>query len=207
LVIHVTHPLVVHKLGLLRDERTGSKDFRELAAELSTLLAYEATRNLELQDIPITTPVARMVGQELAGKKLVLVAVLRAGLIMTEAIAKLVPNARVGHIGIQRNHETLEPMQYYCKLPTNIENSRVLLCDPMLATGGSINESLRILTQAKVGPITLVSIIAAPEGIQRVLAAYPEVDLVVAGIDDHLNEHGYIVPGLGDAGDRLFGTL
>ncbi len=202
----VDHPLVQHKLALIRDKRTGSKDFRELMAEVSMLMAYEATRDLELEETTVETPVAPARVKVLAGKKLALVAILRAGLVMVDGILRLIPAARVGHIGLYRDPETLEPTQYYAKLPLDIAERRIFLTDPMLATGGSAVQALNVLKEKGANSIKLMSIIAAPEGIERVMLSHPDVDICVAAVDERLNEHGYIVPGLGDAGDRIYGT-
>jgi len=202
----VGHPLVQHKLGIIRDKNTGSKDFRELMAEVSMLMAYEAMRDLELDPITIETPVAPMEAKVLSGKKLALVAILRAGLIMVDGILRLVPAARVGHIGLYRDPETLNPVEYYAKLPDDIGGRRVFLTDPMLATAGSAVHAIQVLKNRGAGQIKLMSIIAAPEGITRVEREHPDVEIVVAAVDQRLNSHGYIVPGLGDAGDRIYGT-
>ncbi|WP_457629015.1 uracil phosphoribosyltransferase [Oceanithermus sp.] len=205
-VTTVDHPLVQHKLALIRDKNTGSKDFRELMAEVSMLMAYEATRDLELEQTIVETPVAPARVKVLAGKKLALVAILRAGLVMVDGILRLIPAARVGHIGLYRDPETLEPTQYYAKLPPDIAERRVFLTDPMLATGGSAVQAIHVLKEHGATQIKLMSIIAAPEGIERVMKSHPDVDICVAAVDERLNEHGYIVPGLGDAGDRIYGT-
>jgi uracil phosphoribosyltransferase len=202
----VDHPLVQHKLAILRDKNTGSKDFRELMEEVSMLMAYEAMRDLELDPVTIETPLATMTAHMLSGKKLALVAILRAGLIMVDGILKLVPAARVGHIGLYRDPQTLNPVEYYAKLPEDIGGRRIFLTDPMLATAGSAVHAIELLKKRGATQIKLMSIIAAPEGVARVQKAHPDVDIVVAAVDDHLNDHGYIVPGLGDAGDRIYGT-
>ncbi|MER3442605.1 MAG: uracil phosphoribosyltransferase [Meiothermus sp.] len=202
----VDHPLVQHKLAILRDKNTGSKDFRELMEEVSMLMAYEATRDLELDPVTIETPLTSMTAHVLSGKKLALVAILRAGLIMVDGILKLVPAARVGHIGLYRDPQTLNPVEYYAKLPEDIGGRRVFLTDPMLATAGSAVHAIDVLKQRGASQIKLMSIIAAPEGVERVRKAHPDVDIVVAAVDEYLNDHGYIVPGLGDAGDRIYGT-
>ena len=202
----VDHPLVQHKLALLRDKRTGSKDFRELMAEVSMLMAYEATRDLELVETVVETPVAPARVRVLAGKKLALVAILRAGLVMVDGILRLIPAAKVGHIGLYRDPKSLEPVEYYAKLPEDIAARRIFLTDPMLATGGSAVRALDILKEKGARQIKLMNIIAAPEGIERVQKAHPDVEIVVAAVDERLNEKGYIVPGLGDAGDRIYGT-
>lgn len=202
----VTHPLVQHKLTLMRDVRTGVKEFRELASEVSLLLAYEAMRDLELTTETLETPIQQGDFPVLTGKKLALVAILRAGLIMTEAIVTLVPAAKVGHIGLYRDPETLLPVAYYNKLPADIAERRVFVTDPMLATGGSASAAIQSLKDAGAQNITLMCILAAPEGVAVIERDHPEVHIVVAAVDSHLNDHGYIVPGLGDAGDRIYGT-
>ncbi|WP_339095651.1 uracil phosphoribosyltransferase [Deinococcus sp. VB343] len=206
MVTVVQHPLVQHKLSLMRDTRTGVKEFRELASELSLLLAYEAMRDLEVEPMRFSTPIEEGEFPMLSGKKLALVAILRAGLVMTDAIVNLVPAAKVGHIGMYRDPESLAPVAYYSKLPTDIAERRVFLTDPMLATGGSANAAIQNLKDAGAHSIKLMSILAAPEGIRAVQEAHPDVEIVTAAVDSHLNDHGYIVPGLGDAGDRIYGT-
>ncbi len=205
-VVVIDHPLVQHKLSYLRDKRTGSKEFRELVNELAMLLTYEATRDLPLREVQVETPVAITKTKVLAGKKLGIVPILRAGLGMVDGMMSLIPAARVGHIGLYRNPDTLEPVAYYSKLPQDVSERDMIIVDPMLATGGSAVEGINVLKRAGCTNIKLVNIIAAPEGIKTVLAAHPDVDVYIACIDEKLNEHGYIVPGLGDAGDRLFGT-
>lgn len=202
----VSHPLIQHKLSLLRDKNTGSKDFRELASELAMLMAFEATRDLELQDVEIETPVTNTRVPMLSGKKLALVAILRAGLIMTDSIVRLIPAAKVGHLGLYRDPETLKPVTYYAKLPSDIGERRVLLLDPMLATGGSAVQAINLLKAQGATQIKLMVILAVPEGVAAVEAAHPEIEIIAAALDSHLNDHGYIVPGLGDAGDRIYGT-
>jgi len=202
----VDHPLVQHKLAIIRDKHTGNKEFRELMEEVTMLMAYEAMRDLELAPVTIETPLTSMTAYMLSGKKLAVVAILRAGLIMVDGILKLVPAAKVGHIGLYRDPETLQPVEYYCKLPSDIAERRVFLTDPMLATAGSAVHAISILKSKGAQQIKLMSIIAAPEGIKRVQEAHPDVEIVVAAVDSHLNDHGYIVPGLGDAGDRIYGT-
>ncbi|GEM87189.1 uracil phosphoribosyltransferase [Meiothermus granaticius] len=202
----VDHPLVQHKLAILRDKNTGSKDFRELMAEVSMLMAYEAMRDLELDPVTIETPLTSMEAKMLSGKKLALVAILRAGLIMVDGILQLVPAARVGHIGLYRDPATLNPVEYYAKLPEDIGGRRIFLTDPMLATAGSAVHAITVLKARGAQQIKLMSIIAAPEGIARVEREHPDVDIVVAAVDRYLDDHGYIVPGLGDAGDRIYGT-
>ncbi|GGR82556.1 uracil phosphoribosyltransferase [Deinococcus sedimenti] len=206
MVTVVTHPLVQHKLSVMRDVRTGVKEFRELASEVSLLLAYEAMRDLETTQEEVTTPITTAEFPMLSGKKLALVAILRAGLIMTDSIVQLVPAAKVGHIGLYRDPETLEPVAYYNKLPTDIAERRVFLTDPMLATGGSASAAIASLKAAGATSIKLMCILAAPEGVAVIERDHPDVEIVVAALDSHLNDHGYIVPGLGDAGDRIYGT-
>jgi len=200
------HPLIQHKLTILRDARTGHKEFRELVEEVAMLMAFEATSTLPTRSIEVTTPIAGARGVTIAGQELAVVPILRAGLVMEVGILRLMPTARVGHIGIYRDPDTLFPHTYYCKLPPDIAARQVLIVDPMLATGGSAVESISILKERGTRTIRLMVLIAAPEGIERVQDAHPDVDIYTAAVDDHLNDHGYIVPGLGDAGDRLFGT-
>ena len=206
-MVHVLdHPLLQHKLSILRDESTGVKDFREIVNEVATLMCYEATRDLPLQDVEVQTPVAKAVTKQLAGKKLAIVPVLRAGLGMVEGILTLIPSAKVGHIGLFRDPETLEPVKYYCKMPTDIAERDVIILDPMLATGGSASAAITFVKEYWVKNSKLMNILAAPEGIARVRADHPDVEIYIAAVDEKLNDHGYIVPGLGDAGDRIFGT-
>jgi uracil phosphoribosyltransferase len=200
------HPLVQHKLAILRDVSTGSKDFRELLTEITMLMAFEAMRDLELEEVEIETPVEKAKAKVLSGKKLALVAILRAGLAMVDGILRLVPTAKVGHIGLYRDPQTLQPVNYYAKLPADIAERRIFVLDPMLATGGSAVEAISQLKAKGAQHIKLLSIIAAPEGKRAVEEAHPDVEILIAALDSHLNDHGYIVPGLGDAGDRLFGT-
>ncbi len=200
------HPLITHKISLLRDEKTGSKQFRELIEEIATLMAYEALRDLPTQEIEIQTPITRTTTRVIAGKKLAIVPILRAGLGMVQGILALVPSAKVGHIGLYRDHETLEPHEYYCKLPDDIGNRLVIILDPMLATGGSGVAGVNFLKQRGCTNIKFMSIIAAPEGIEKLTTAHPDIQLYCGCVDEKLNENGYIVPGLGDAGDRIFGT-
>ena len=205
--VHIlNHPLLQHKLSILRDERTGVKDFREVVAEIATLMCYEATRNLPLEEVEIKTPVATGTFRVLAGKKLAIVPILRAGLGMVDGILTLIPSAKVGHIGLYRDPETLEPVEYYCKMPVDIAERDVLVLDPMLATGGSASAAIGFLKQRGCKNIKLMNILAAPEGIARVHQDHPDVEMYCAAVDQGLNDHGYIVPGLGDAGDRIFGT-
>lgn len=200
------HPLIQHKLTILRNEKTGSKEFRALVSEIATLICYEATRDLPLKDTETKTPVAVAKTKVLAGKKLAFVPILRAGLGMVDGVLALVPSARVGHIGLYRDPDTLMPVEYYCKLPTDIEEREVIVLDPMLATGGSAIDAIAQIKKRHPKDIKFMGIIAAPEGLEALKTAHPDVDIYVAALDDHLNEHGYIVPGLGDAGDRIFGT-
>lgn len=205
-LVIMDHPLIQHKLSLMRSKDTGTKEFRELLEEVAMLMAYEVTRDLPLMEVEVETPICKCVARKLAGKKLAIVPILRAGLGMVDGITKLVPSARVGHIGLYRDPQTLEPVEYYCKLPNDIEERDIILLDPMLATGGSSAAAIGFLKKRGCKSIRLMNLIAAPEGIKCVQQAHPDVDIFVAAVDERLNEHGYIVPGLGDAGDRLFGT-
>lgn len=200
------HPLIQHKLALIRDERTSSMEFRTLVEEVATLMAYEVTRDFPLQEVEVQTPVAMAKAKKISGKKVALVPILRAGLGMVDGVLKLIPAAKVGHIGLYRDHETLKPVEYYCKMPTDIEERDIILIDPMLATGGSASAAIMFLKERGAKNIKLMCLIAAPEGIQAVQESHADVDIFVAAVDERLNEHAYIVPGLGDAGDRLFGT-
>lgn len=200
------HPLIQHKLTYIRDKNTGSKEFRELVEEVALLMAYEVTRNLPLQDVEVETPVATAKCKCIAGKKVGVIPILRAGLGMVDGILKLIPHARVGHIGLYRDPETLMPVPYYCKLPADMSERDLILIDPMLATGGSANAGIEILKEKGAQSIKLMCLIAAPEGIKAVSEKHPDVEIFTAAIDEKLNDHAYIVPGLGDAGDRLFGT-
>ena len=205
--VHVLdHPLLQHKLSILRDERTGSKEFREVVSEIATLMCYEATRDLPMEEVEIKTPITTGKFKTLAGKKLAIVPVLRAGLGMVEGILQLLPAAKVGHIGLYRDPQTLEPVEYYCKMPNDIAERDIIILDPMLATGGSASAAIQFIKNYDVKHIKLMNIIAAPEGIERVRRDHPDVEIYVASVDEKLNDHGYIVPGLGDAGDRIFGT-
>ena len=205
-LVVLDHPLIQHKITLMRDKRTNIKEFRELAEEISMLMGYEVTRDLPLEEVEIETPVAKCSAKVISGKKLGLIPILRAGLGMVSGMQKLVPSARVGHIGLYRNPETLEPVEYYCKLPHDIEIRELIVLDPMLATGGSAAAAIDFIKQRGGKNIKLVNLIAAPEGIDFVMKRHPDVDIYVAAVDKCLNDHGYIVPGLGDAGDRIFGT-
>lgn len=202
----IDHPLVQHKLTMLRDEQTGPKDFRDLTEELSMLMAYEVTRDMPTETVEVKTPVAVTKGVAISGKKLAIVPILRAGLGMVPGILKLIPAAKVGHIGVYRDPETLAPVEYFCKLPTDIGERDVIIVDPMLATGGSAVAAIDFIKQKGAVAIKLMAMVAAPEGIARVHEAHPEVPIYVAAVDERLNDEAYIVPGLGDAGDRLFGT-
>ena len=205
-VMIMDHPLIQHKIGIIRRQETGSKDFRQLISEIAMLMCYEATRDLKLTDVEIETPISKMTAKELAGKKLAVVPILRAGLGMVDGMLSMIPAAKVGHIGLYRNEETLEPVEYYCKLPKDCAEREVFVVDPMLATGGSATAAITMLKNKGVKKILFMCIVAAPQGIERMQKEHPDVDLYVGALDDHLNENGYIVPGLGDAGDRIFGT-
>lgn len=205
-VVVIDHPLIQHKLSMIRDEQTGSKDFRELVKEVAMLMAYEVTRDLPLEEVDVKTPVAVAKGHRLAGEKIGIIPILRAGLGMVEGILNLYPTARVGHVGLYRDPGTLKPVEYYCKLPTDLPDRELIVVDPMLATGGSVIAALDLVKRNGARKIKLLALVAAPEGIKLVQDAHPDVDIYTAAIDDGLNDHAYIVPGLGDAGDRLFGT-
>ena len=200
------HPLVQHKVAIMRDVNTGTKEFKELVKELAVLLTYEATRNLALEDVQVQTPITTATCKMLAGKKMAIVPILRAGLGMVEGVMTIVPSAKVGHIGLYRDPETLNPVEYYCKLPADIEERDVFVVDPMLATGGSASDAIKLIKEKGAKRIKFLGLLAAPEGLERLRADHPDVDIYVATLDSHLNDHGYIVPGLGDAGDRIFGT-
>ncbi len=202
----INHPLIQHKLSLIRDIRTGTKEFRELLEEIATLMAYELTRNLPLEDVEIETPVATCHCKMLTGKKLGVVPILRAGLGMVSGVLRLIPAAKVGHVGLYRDPETLKPVEYYCKLPTDVAERDFIVIDPMLATGGSSAAAIGLLKRHGAKNIKLMCLVCAPEGIKFVNEQHPDVEIYTAAIDSKLNEHGYIVPGLGDAGDRIFGT-
>ena len=203
----VNHPLVQHKLTLMRQTECSTKDFRQLLDEIAMLMAYEVTRDLPLKDIEIETPVAKCTGQIIAGKKIGIVPILRAGLGMVDGILKIVPSAKVGHIGLYRDPETHLPVEYYCKLPTDVADRELIVVDPMLATGGSAIAAIDFVKQRGCKEITMMCLVGCPEGVEALQKAHPDVDLYIAAIADHLNEHKYIVPGLGDAGDRIFGTM
>ena len=199
------HPLIQHKVTLMRKKETGSKDFRNLLEEITMLMGYEITRDLPLEDVEIETPVAKMIGKQISGKKLGIVPVLRAGLGMVQGMLNLIPTAKVGHIGLYRDPQTLEPVEYYCKLP-DVEDRDFIIVDPMLAAGGSASAAITLLKEKGIKNIKLMCLVAAPQGVQKVNADHPDVRIYVAALDDKLNDQGYIVPGLGDAGDRIFGT-
>lgn len=205
-VFVMDHPLIHHKLTILRNEKTGSKEFRNLISEIATLMCYEATRDLPLKEVETKTPICVAKTKAIAGKKLAFVPILRAGLGMVDGVLSLVPSARVGHIGLYRDPETLKPVEYYCKLPADIEHREVIVLDPMLATGGSAIDAIAQIKLRNPMSIKFMCIIAAPEGLEALKAAHPDVDIYIGALDDCLNDHGYIVPGLGDAGDRIFGT-
>ena len=205
-VVVFDHPLIQHKLSILRDEKTSVKEFRELVSEIAMLMCYEATRDLPLEEVNVQTPVAMAKCHRIAGKKLAVVPILRAGLGMVDGMVSMMPNVKVGHIGLFRDPVTKEPVKYYCKMPADIAERDVIVVDPMLATGGSASAAIDFLKEDGVKHIKLMSIIGAPEGVERMQKDHPDVDIFVAALDDHLNENAYIVPGLGDAGDRIFGT-
>ncbi|MBS4200699.1 uracil phosphoribosyltransferase [Bacillus sp. FJAT-49732] len=200
------HPLIQHKITYIRDKNTGTKEFRELVDEVATLMMFEITRDMQLQEVEVETPVARAKSKILAGKKLGIVPILRAGIGMVDGILNLLPAAKVGHIGLYRDPETLKPVEYYVKLPSDVEERDFILVDPMLATGGSAVAAIDSLKKRGAKNIKFMCLIAAPEGVEEMQKAHPDVDIYIAGLDEKLNDHGYIVPGLGDAGDRLFGT-
>lgn len=205
-VFVMDHPLIQHKVGVLRNEATGKKEFKELATEIAMLMCYEATRNLPLRDETIQTPVAEATVKQIAGKNLGIVPILRAGLGMVDGMLSLVPTAKVGHIGLYRDPETLNPVEYYCKLPYDAAEREMFVLDPMLATGGSASAAIQFIKDKGVEKIHFMCLIAAPEGVKRLQDDHPDVDIYIAALDEKLNDHGYIIPGLGDAGDRLFGT-
>jgi uracil phosphoribosyltransferase len=205
-VVIMDHPLIQHKIGYIRRTDTGTKDFRQAIGEIANLICYEATRDLELEDVEIETPICRTTVKALKGRKLCIVPILRAGLGMVDGIMNLIPTARVGHIGLYRDPETLKPVEYYCKMPADISEREIFVVDPMLATGGSSVAAIQMLKDRGCKKIHFMCIIAAPEGLKAMQEAHPDVDIYVGALDEKLNEHGYIVPGLGDAGDRIFGT-
>ena len=206
-MVHVfDHPLIQHKLSIMRDKNTGAKEFRELLQEIATLMVYEVTRDLPTEEVEVETPICTCKARKLAGEKIAIVPILRAGLGMVDGIMDLIPTCRVGHIGLYRDPETKEPVEYYCKLPPDSPNRQLIVLDPMLATGGSASAAISFIKQRGCSNIRLVNLIAAPEGVARIEADHPDVPIYVAAMDEKLNENAYIVPGLGDAGDRLFGT-
>ena len=205
-IVIMDHPLIQHKIGIIRKKDTSSKEFREMISEVAMLMCYEATRDLPLEPIEIETPISKMTARQLAGKKMAVVPILRAGLGMVEGMLAMIPVAKVGHIGLYRDPETLEPVEYYCKLPSDIARREVFVTDPMLATGGSATAAITMLKQKGAKKIHFMCIIAAPEGVRKMQEEHPDVDMFIGALDERLNDHGYIVPGLGDAGDRIFGT-
>ena len=205
-ILVMDHPLIQHKLSIIRDKSTGSKEFREIISEIATLICYEATRDLPLEDIEVETPICVTKAKALSGKKLAVVPILRAGLGMVDGMIALVPSAKVGHIGLYRDPETLTPVEYYCKLPPDIGEREVFVVDPMLATGGSAIDAISQIKKRGPKHIKFLGILAAPEGLKALSEAHPDVDIYVAALDEKFNDHGYIIPGLGDAGDRIFGT-
>lgn len=205
-VIVMEHPLIQHKIGYIRRKETGTKDFRQTISEIAMLICYEATRDLKLSDVEIETPICKTTAKELKGKKMAIVPILRAGLGMVDGVLQLIPAAKVGHIGLYRDPETLNPVEYYCKLPADCAEREVFVVDPMLATGGSSVAAIQTLKEKGCKNIHFMCIIAAPEGVEKMKAAHPDVDMYIGAMDEKLNDHGYIVPGLGDAGDWIFGT-
>lgn len=205
-VVVMDHPLIAHKIGIIRRKETGTREFRDMVSEIGALITYEATKDLKLQDVEIETPICKTTVKELAGKKLAVIPILRAGLGMVEGVLTMIPSAKVGHIGLYRNEETLEPVEYYCKIPKDCSERDVFVVDPMLATGGSAIAALQMLKNRGVKNMRFLCVIAAPEGVKKLQEAHPDVDIYIGALDEHLNENGYIVPGLGDAGDRIFGT-
>ena len=202
----MTHPLIQHKVTLIRSVDTGTKDFRQLLEEIALLMGYEITRDLPLEDVEVETPLVKAIGKQIAGKKLGIVPILRAGLGMVNGLLELMPMAKVGHVGMYRDPETLQPVEYYCKLPSDLSERRIIVTDPMLATGGSAAAAISLLKEKGAKEIQLMCLVAAPEGVEVVNKAHPDVRIYVAALDEKLNDHGYILPGLGDAGDRIFGT-
>ena len=205
-VLVLDHPLVKHKIAIMRNKATGTKEFKAVAKEIAMLMCYEATRELAVEDVDVETPITTARCQMLAGKKLAIVPILRAGLGMVDGMLELIPSAKIGHIGLYRDEETLEPVEYFCKMPTDISERDVFVVDPMLATGGSAVDAIKLIKARGAKNIKFLCLIAAPEGVKKLSEAHPDVDIFCAALDDHLNENGYIVPGLGDAGDRIFGT-
>lgn len=205
-VVVMDHPLIAHKIGIIRRKETGTREFRDMVSEIGALITYEATKDLKLQDVEIETPICKTTVKELAGKKLAVIPILRAGLGMVEGVLTMIPSAKVGHIGLYRNEETLEPVEYYCKIPKDCSERAVFVVDPMLATGGSAIAAIQMLKNRGVKNMRFLCVIAAPEGVKKLQEAHPDVDIYIGALDEHLNENGYIVPGLGDAGDRIFGT-
>ena len=205
-VVEINHPLILHKLAFIRSKDTGAKDFRQLVSEVAMLMGYEVTRDFSMEEVEIETPICKTKCKMLAGKKVAIVPILRAGLGMVDGMLSLIPAAKVGHIGLYRDEETLKPVEYFCKLPQDIAERDIIVVDPMLATGGSAADAISLLKKRGAKKIRLMCLISSPEGIKAVQEAHPDVDIYVASIDEQLNEKGYIVPGLGDAGDRLFGT-
>lgn len=205
-VVVMDHPLIQHKIGLIRRTETGTKDFRQTIGEIAMLICYEATRGLKLSDVEIETPICKATVKELKGKKMAIIPILRAGLGMVDGVLELIPAAKVGHIGLYRDPETLDPVEYYCKLPADCDEREVFVVDPMLATGGSAVAAIQMLKDKGCKNIHFMCIIAAPEGVKRMQEEHPDVDIYIGALDEKLNDHGYIVPGLGDAGDRIFGT-
>ena len=203
----IEHPLIAHKLTIMRDKNTSTKAFKELLDEISMLMGYEITRNLPTENVEIETPICKSVQKKISGKKLAVVPILRAGLGMVDGLLRLVPVAKVGHIGLYRDPETHEPVEYYCKMPSDLDKRTVIIVDPMLATGGSAADAITMVKKRGATHIMLMCLVAAPEGVKRVQDTHPDVDIYSAALDERLNEHAYIIPGLGDAGDRIFGTL
>jgi len=205
-VFEMNHPLIQHKVTLLRDEKTSTKEFREIVTEIAMLMAYEVTRNFPLMEVEVQTPVCKTMSKVIAGKKVGIVPILRAGLGMVDGFMNLIPSAKIGHVGLYRDPETLQPVEYYCKMPTDVEQREIIVVDPMLATGGSAIAAIQFIKEKGAKNIKFACLIACPEGVEALQEAHPDVDIYVAVIDEKLNDHAYIVPGLGDAGDRLFGT-
>ena len=205
-ILVLDHPLVKHKVAIMRNKETGTKEFKAVAREIAMLMCYEATRDLAVEDVQIETPITTATCQMLAGKKLAIVPILRAGLGMVDGMLELIPSAKIGHIGLYRDETTLEPVEYFCKMPSDIQERDIFIVDPMLATGGSACDAVKMLKARGAKNIKFLCLIAAPEGVKKLQEAHPDVDIYCASLDSHLNEYGYIVPGLGDAGDRIFGT-